>query len=64
VATTILGPLIGIAGLIVAVIQINPPPPPPPATTAGKPPQKPGQVPGGRIVFSDDFDVRSRLVMG
>jgi hypothetical protein len=59
VVATILGLLIGIAGLIIAVIQINPPPPPPPPTTAAKPPQEPGQVPTGRIVFSDDFDVRS-----
>jgi len=57
---TLLGLLIGIAGLVVAVIQLVPPSPPPtPPTTTGKPPQKPGQVPDGRIVFSDDFDVRS-----
>jgi hypothetical protein len=55
-AAMILGLLIGIAGLIVAVVQVLPPDPPdgPPETT-GKPPPKPGRVPNGRIVFSDDF---------
>jgi hypothetical protein len=60
VAATILGLLIGIAGLIVAVVQLLPPDPPdgPPETT-GKPPPKPGQVPNGRIVFFDDFGAAS-----
>jgi hypothetical protein len=57
---TILGLLIAIAGLIVAVIQLVPSSAPPTLpTTTSRPPQKPGQVPDGRIVFSDDFEVRS-----
>jgi hypothetical protein len=60
VAATILGLLIGIAGLIIAILQILPPPrpPEPPPTTALKPPT-PGQVPNGRIVLSDDFGAAS-----
>jgi hypothetical protein len=61
VAATILGLLIGIAGLIIAILQINPPPgpPEPPPTTRVKPPPTPGRVPNGRIVLSDDFGTAS-----